>query len=57
MAASPTIFVYNGSDRRKQVVKGEISAISIVEAKNQLRRQGISAKKVKKTCQTFVRQW
>ncbi|MFQ3189522.1 MAG: type IV pilus assembly protein PilC, partial [Paraglaciecola sp.] len=31
-----------------QVVKGEISAMSIVEAKNQLRRQGISAKKVKK---------
>jgi type IV pilus assembly protein PilC len=30
------------------VVKGEISAMSIVEAKNQLRRQGISAKKVKK---------
>ena len=48
MAASPTIFVYNGSNRRGQVVKGEISAMSIVEAKNQLRRQGISAKKVKK---------
>jgi type IV pilus assembly protein PilC len=48
MATSPTIFVYNGSNRRGQVVKGEISAMSIVEAKNQLRRQGISAKKVKK---------
>jgi type IV pilus assembly protein PilC len=48
MASSPTIFVYNGSNRRGQVVKGEISAMSIVEAKNQLRRQGISAKKVKK---------
>ncbi|PKG97338.1 type II secretion system F family protein [Paraglaciecola sp. MB-3u-78] len=48
MASSPTIFVYNGSNRRGQVVKGEISAKSIVEAKNQLRRQGISAKKVKK---------
>lgn len=48
MATSPTIFVYNGSNRRGQVVKGEISAMSIVEAKNQLRRQGISAKRVKK---------
>jgi type IV pilus assembly protein PilC len=48
MATSPTIFVYNGSNRRGQVVKGEISAMSIVEAKNQLRRQGIAAKKVKK---------
>ena len=48
MAISPTIFVYNGSNRRGQVVKGEISAMSIVEAKNQLRRQGISALRVKK---------
>lgn len=48
MATSPTIFVYNGSNRRGQMVKGEISAMSMVEAKNQLRRQGISAKKVKK---------
>jgi type IV pilus assembly protein PilC len=48
MANSPSIYVYNGSNRRGQVVKGEISAMSIVEAKNQLRRQGISAKKVKK---------
>ena len=48
MATSPTVFVYNGSNRRGQVVKGEISAMSIVEAKNQLRRQGISAKRVKK---------
>jgi type IV pilus assembly protein PilC len=48
MATSPTVFVYNGSNRRGQVVKGEISAMSIVEAKNQLRRRGISAKKVKK---------
>ena len=48
MASSPMIFVYNGSNRRGQVVKGEISAMSIVEAKNQLRRQGISTKRVKK---------
>ena len=48
MATSPSIFVYNGSNRRGQVVKGEISAMSIVEAKNQLRRQGISARRIKK---------
>lgn len=48
MATAPTIFVYNGLNRLGQVVKGEITAISFVEAKNQLRRQGISAKKVKK---------
>ncbi|WP_297821039.1 type II secretion system F family protein [uncultured Paraglaciecola sp.] len=48
MATSPTIFVYSGSNRRGQVVKGEISAMSIVEAKNQLRRQGISARRIKK---------
>jgi type IV pilus assembly protein PilC len=48
MATSPTIFVYNGTNRRGQVVKGEIPAMSIIEAKNQLRRQGISAKRVKK---------
>ncbi|MGS2720785.1 type II secretion system F family protein [Paraglaciecola aestuariivivens] len=48
MAATPTVFVYSGSNRQGQIVKGEISAMSIVEAKNQLRRQGISAKKVKK---------
>jgi len=54
MATSPTIFVYNGSNRRGQVVKGEISAMSIVEAKNQLRRQGISAKKVKKLAKPLL---
>jgi type IV pilus assembly protein PilC len=48
MAIAPTVFVYNGSNRRGQVVKGEITAMSIVEARNQLRRQGISAKRVKK---------
>jgi type IV pilus assembly protein PilC len=53
MATSPTIFVYNGSNKRGQIVKGEISAMSIVEAKNQLRRQGISAKKVKKLAKPF----
>jgi type IV pilus assembly protein PilC len=54
MATAPTIFVYNGSNRRGQMVKGEISANSIVEAKNQLRRQGISAKKVKKLAKPLL---
>ena len=48
MATAPTTFVYSGSDKRGQLVKGEISALTVLEAKNQLRRQGIAAKKVKK---------
>jgi type IV pilus assembly protein PilC len=48
MATAPITFVYNGANKRGQAVKGEISATSILEAKNQLRRQGISAKRVKK---------
>ncbi|MEP7702619.1 type II secretion system F family protein [Paraglaciecola sp. 25GB23A] len=48
MATAPITYIYNGANKRGQAVKGEISATSIVEAKNQLRRQGISAKKVKK---------
>jgi len=48
MATAPITFTYTGANKRGQAVKGEISATSIVEAKNQLRRQGISAKRVKK---------
>ena len=48
MAKAPDIFVWSGADRRGQSVKGEISATSLSEAKNLLRRQGISATKVKK---------
>jgi type IV pilus assembly protein PilC len=48
MARSPTVFVYNGSNKRGQAVKGEISAFTVLEAKNLLRRRGISAKRVKK---------
>ena len=54
MASAPTIFVYNGSNKKGQLVKGEIAAMSIVEAKNQLRRQGISAKKVKKLAKPLL---
>ncbi|MFT6898862.1 MAG: type IV pilus assembly protein PilC [Paraglaciecola sp.] len=48
MANPPITFVYNGVNKRGQNVKGEISALTILEAKNQLRRQGVSAKRVKK---------
>ncbi|MEP0177193.1 MAG: type II secretion system F family protein [Paraglaciecola sp.] len=48
MAASPTTFIYQGSNKNGQAVKGEISAKTVLEARNQLRRQGIAAKRVKK---------
>lgn len=48
MAKPPITFVYSGVNKRGQNIKGEISALSILEAKNQLRRQGVSAKRVKK---------
>ncbi|WP_340678305.1 type II secretion system F family protein [Paraglaciecola sp.] len=48
MATAPITFVYSGANKKGQPVKGEISALSVLEAKNLLRRQGISAKKVKK---------
>ena len=48
MAKSAVSFTWQGKDRRGQVRKGEISASSLAEAKNLLRRQGISANKVKK---------
>lgn len=51
MAATPTTFTYSGANKRGQAVKGEISALSVLDAKNLLRRQGIAAKKVKKLSQ------
>lgn len=48
MAKAAEIYVWSGSDRKGNSAKGEISASSITEAKNLLRRQGISATKVKK---------
>lgn len=45
---TPDIYVWSGKDRRGQASKGEISATSLTEAKNLLRRQGVSATKVKK---------
>ncbi|MFQ3198031.1 MAG: type IV pilus assembly protein PilC, partial [Paraglaciecola sp.] len=49
MANTPITFVYNGVNKRGQNVKGEISALSMLEAKNLLRRQGVSAKRIKKS--------
>lgn len=48
MAKAAEIYVWSGSDRKGHSKKGEISASSITEAKNLLRRQGMSATKVKK---------
>jgi len=48
LARAPVTFIWQGKDRHGQSRKGEISAASLSEAKNLLRRQGISANKVKK---------
>ncbi|MBU2979398.1 type II secretion system F family protein [Alteromonas sp. C1M14] len=48
MAKTAEIFLWQGKDRKGSNKKGEISAANLVEAKNLLRRQGISAQKVKK---------
>jgi len=48
MAKAATTYTWQCKDRRGNSRKGEISAISLAEAKNLLRRQGISANKVKK---------
>jgi len=48
MAKAAVTFTWQGKDRKGQSRKGEVSAVSISEAKNLLRRQGISANKVKK---------
>jgi len=48
MAKAATTFTWQGKDRQGNNRKGEISAKSLSEAKNLLRRRGISANKVKK---------
>lgn len=48
MAKTIETFVWLGADRSGKKSKGEISAASVMEAKNMLRRQGISARSVKK---------
>ncbi|MBU2876925.1 type II secretion system F family protein [Aliiglaciecola lipolytica] len=48
MAKTAEIYTWNGVDKKGHNRKGEISAVSLSEAKNMLRRQGVSATKVKK---------
>ncbi|MFT5677298.1 MAG: type IV pilus assembly protein PilC [Paraglaciecola sp.] len=48
MANATEIYVWNGANIKGQHSKGEISATSLKEAKNILRRQGISVTKIKK---------
>ncbi|WP_100656574.1 type II secretion system F family protein [Alteromonas flava] len=48
MAKAIDTYTYTGMDRQGNARKGEVSAGSVTEAKNLLRRQGISANKVKK---------
>lgn len=48
MASSISNFTWQGANRKGQTVKGEISASNLSEAKHLLRRQGISAQKIKK---------
>lgn len=43
-----TTFVWQGKNKRGQQIKGEITATSLTEARNLLRRQGVSATRVKK---------
>lgn len=48
MAAANTLFSYEGTDRSGKKTKGEISSSNANIAKAELRKQGISATKVKK---------
>ncbi|WP_420933634.1 type II secretion system F family protein [Alteromonas sp. A081] len=48
MAKAAVTYTWQGKDKRGQTRKGEVSAVSLSEAKNLLRRQGISANKVRK---------
>lgn len=48
MAKTADIFEWSGSDNKGNRNKGEITASSLLEAKNLLRRRGISATRVKK---------
>ncbi len=54
MAKALDTFEYTGADRQGNSRKGEINAASIKEAKNLLRRQGISATKVKKQSKSLL---
>ncbi|MFT6269256.1 MAG: type IV pilus assembly protein PilC [Alphaproteobacteria bacterium] len=55
MAVVAQEFVWAGSDKNGKKGKGEISAKSLLEAKNSLRRRGISATRVKKKAQPLFK--
>jgi type IV pilus assembly protein PilC len=48
MAESAAVFLWEGKDRQGRKAKGEIASTNPIVAKAELRRQGISATKVKK---------
>lgn len=54
MAKALVTFTFTGADRQGNAKKGEINAASLNEAKNLLRRQGISATKVKKLAKPLI---
>lgn len=45
------VYEWQGKDGRGNSRKGEISAANLKEAKMQLRKQGVSVRKVKKTAE------
>ena len=55
MATAAQDFAWSGSDKTGKKSKGEISAKTLVEAKNILRRKGISATRVKKKANPFFK--
>lgn len=54
--ANTIVYQWQGLDRHGQRVKGEITAESQLEAKNLLRRRGVSAQKIAKQRQSFFGQ-
>ena len=42
------VFIWQGVNRKGKKIKGEISAVNIMELKSQLRKQGITPLKTKK---------
>lgn len=54
-ARKRNLFVWEGTNRRGEVVNGEITAISVGYVKAQLRHQGITPKKVRKKFKSFFR--
>lgn len=49
-------FKWSGADNKGNNIKGEMSAVSISEVKNRLRRRGISVQKVKKKTASLLNQ-